>query len=342
MRRSKQSEWQKIERSCYFLPLCLNRAVRRGRLTGQRPGSAGQTARRMAASEAPRIGIFDSGIGGLSVLRALRLRLPGAHCSYLADSRFTPWGDRPAAWVVARSLSLSAWLQHDGADLVLVACNTATTLAIGALRARWPGRIFVGVEPGIKPAVAASRNGRIAVLGTSATLASRRFGQLIDRHAAKAYVLRLPCPGLAEAIEADGIDGAVPVATADQATANLPAWALQSRLTDSIDAIAGALLAASVDTVVLGCTHYPLVAAALAQRLGPGVTLIDTADAVAHQVARQLGTAPVPGPGFQHRPPRLLSTGDPVTLLHAARRWIDPLAQPEGLNLPDQSGWVEP
>ena len=277
----------------------------------------------MAAPEAPRIGIFDSGIGGLSVLRSLRRQLPQADTTYLADARYTPWGDRSAPWVIARSLQLSAYLIDGGADLVLVACNTASTLAISALRARWPGRLFVGVEPGIKPAAAASQNGRIAVLGTSATLASARFGQLVDAHALHATLLRLPCPGLADAIE--------------QAGASLAA---DQQLDARLDAIARILRHAGVDTVVLACTHYPLVATALAQRLGPGVALLDTADAVVRQVLKLLGRSTADlsagdSPPRMASMPRLLSTGASNGLQRAARRWIDPLARPEWLNLPD-------
>lgn len=277
----------------------------------------------MAAPEAPRIGIFDSGIGGLSVLRALHRQLPQADITYLADARYTPWGDRSATWVVARSLQLGGYLVDDGADLVLVACNTASTLAIGALRARWPGRLFVGVEPGIKPAAAASQNGRIAVLGTSATLASERFGQLVEAYAEDTMLLRLPCPGLADAIEHAGTSPA-----ADQ------------QLDARLDALAHTLKGAGVDTVVLACTHYPLVSTALAQRLGPGVALLDTADAVVRQVLKLLGrssTGPAPDGSPALRPDitRLLSTGPPEGLQRAAQRWIDPLARSARLDLPD-------
>ena len=277
----------------------------------------------MAAPDVPRIGIFDSGIGGLSVLRALRRQMPQANITYLADTRYTPWGDRRAAWVVARSLQLSTFLTAGGVDLVLIACNTASTLAIGTLRARWPEHLFVGVEPGIKPAAAASQSGRIAVLGTSATLASARFGQLVEAHALNTTLLRLPCPGLADAIEQAGASPA-----ADQ------------RLETRLDAIAVTLAAAAVDTVVLACTHYPLVATALAQRLGPGVALVDTADAVVRQVIKLLGrsaTDPAAGAAATQLPnmPRLLGTGSREGLQRAARRWIDPLAQPDQLDLPD-------
>jgi glutamate racemase len=265
----------------------------------------------MASHPAPRIGIFDSGIGGLSVLRAVQRRLPGAAFTYIADSRHTPWGDRPAAWVTARCVQLAGWLIDDGADLVLVACNTGTTQAIAALRARWPGRLFVGVEPGIKPAVAASRNGRVAMMATTGTLRSTRVRQLVDAHAGGAQVLQLPCPGLADAIEAADADP----------------QPLQAQLA----AIAQAVRASGADTVVLGCTHYPLVADALQRELGPGVTLVDTAEAVARRVTSLLCPASSMGGSGSLQ---LRSTAQPAALERAARRWLGSTALAQPLALP--------
>jgi glutamate racemase len=275
---------------------------------------------------APHIGLFDSGIGGLSVLRALRRQLPAARCSYIADTACTPWGDRPADWVVARCAQLSAWLiEQQDADLVLVACNTGTTQAIAALRTRWPGMSFVGVEPGIKPAVAASRNCRVGVMATRSTLDSDRLHELVDHHAGSARVLQLPCPGLVEAIER--------AAGAADASADAAVLAAQ------LDRIAATLRDADVDTVVLGCTHYPLVADALQQRLGPGVQLIDTADAVVRRVASLLPPRPPRPPGAPDMPIpagplRLLATGDTHTLQRAARRWLSDGGVVEPLRLP--------
>ncbi|MBL8349565.1 MAG: glutamate racemase [Burkholderiaceae bacterium] len=262
----------------------------------------------------PHVGLFDSGIGGLSVLRALVRRLPAARFCYVADTAFTPWGDRPPGWVVARCTQLSQWLIDQGADLVLVACNTGTTQAIAALRAHWPQVPFVGVEPGIKPAVAASRNRRVAVLATTGTLRSHRLRQLLDHHAGDASVLRLPCPGLAEAIE--------------RADASDPA------LLAHLDEIAARLGESGADTVVLGCTHYPLVAEALQQRLGPAVRLIDTAEAVARRVASLLPhAAPAPTPA-SGAPLQLRATGPAQALERAARRWLGADAAVQPLALP--------
>jgi glutamate racemase len=265
----------------------------------------------------PHIGVFDSGIGGLSVLAAVRRLLPGAATSYLADTAHAPWGDRSADWVAARCQQMAAHLVDGGAQLVLVACNTATTQAITALRAQWPGVPFVGVEPGVKPAVAATRNGRVAVIGTTGTMRSERLQRLVADHAADVDLLRLPCPGLVDAIE--------------RSTAgDDPALAGQ------LDHIARTLREADVDTVVLGCTHYPLVAEALASRLGPGVQLLDTGDAVARRVASQLPPAAVAAAQSAGAPGalQLWTTGDAQTLAAAARRWLPHPAHSHRLDLP--------
>ncbi len=266
----------------------------------------------MASHPAPRIGIFDSGIGGLSVLRAVQQRLPAAALTYIADSRHTPWGERPAGWISARCTQLAGWLIDQGADLVLVACNTDTTQAIAALRARWPERRFVGVEPGIKPAVAASPGGRVAVMATTGTLRSARLRQLVVAHAAGAAVLPLPCPGLADAIEA---------AMDNPAT-----------LAAQLDTLAETLHRLQANTVVLGCTHYPLVADALRQRLGTSITLVDTADAVARRVVSLL--APVPTNGTAGAL-RLYSTARPDGLQRAAQHWLGSTAVGAMLHLPE-------
>lgn len=266
-----------------------------------------------AAPPAAHIGVFDSGIGGLSVLRALRARLPWARLSYIADSRHTPWGERPAAWVAERCAQLSAALLADGADLVVVACNTATTQAIASLRARWPQQRFVGIEPGIKPAVAGSRNARVALLATPGTLRSARLTHLVQAHAQGLTLLRLPCPGLAEAIEA--------------------AWQDDRDLLARLDDIAAQLRAAEVDTVVLGCTHYPLAAAALQQRLAPGTLLVDVAQAVARRVASLLPTPATAA--FEAPLPRLLATGPAINLQQAARHWLGLSLAVQPLDLPD-------
>jgi glutamate racemase len=246
------------------------------------------------------IGVFDSGVGGLSVLRALRAAMPGARFSYLADSAHAPYGEKSEAAVRLRSLAVAHWLHGAGAQLLVVACNTATALAIEPLRhlyAHWP---IVGVEPGVKPALAASASGHVAVLATPGTLASERFARLLCSQHGKARVHALPCPGLAAAIEHGDLQ--------------------DPGLNTLLDDIGRRVQATGADQVVLGCTHYPFVAPALQQRLGPRVHLIDTADAVARRVmhlmprSRQL---PADGGSLQ-----LYTTGDPGALQHLAQRWL--------------------
>jgi glutamate racemase len=242
------------------------------------------------------IGVFDSGVGGLSVLRAL---WPQASVLYVADSGHAPYGSKSAAQVRARSLAIAHWLHGQGAAALVVACNTATAHAVEALREAHPHWPLVGVEPGLKPALALSPSGRVAVLATPGTLASERYARLQRDHAepAQAQVLALPCPGLAMAIERD-----------DQP-------ALQRQLDD----IAQQLQQAGVDTVALGCTHYPFVAGELQARLGPGVLLVDTAQAIAR---RAQALAPQAWQGTGPGRLQLWTTGEPAALSHMARRWL--------------------
>ena len=228
------------------------------------------------AGARPCIGVFDSGVGGLSVLRSLRARLPSTPMVYIGDVSHAPYGERAAHEVIARSDRLVGALVRMGAGIIVVACNTATVLGIATLRARWPALTFVGVEPGVKPAAAQSRRGRIAVMATPATAASARLRHLIDTHAAHVHVHVEACPGLADAIESGMSDG--------------------PSLSDLLVPRCDAVRAADVDTVVLGCTHYPFVAGVIQRLLGPGVGLIDTASAIAQRVVTLCGEDTRDGP----------------------------------------------
>jgi glutamate racemase len=245
--------------------------------------------RAAASTTAPRragcgIGVFDSGVGGLTVLRELHARLPEAELTYIGDVSHAPYGEHSAQRVRARCEHLVAHLVDRGAGLVVVACNTATAAVLEALRARWPDVAFVGVEPGIRPAAQRTRSGRIAVLATSVTAGSARLRALIQRHAAHLHVHVHPCPGLATAIEHGAADWA----------------ALAPTLAPACDAVR----ASGADTVVLGCTHYPLISRVLRRALPPGTALIDTAPAVAARAAA-LWAPTAAGP----RGVRVLSTG---------------------------------
>jgi len=245
------------------------------------------------------IGVFDSGVGGLSVLKALHTRLPAAALHYFADSAYAPYGDRTVNEVQQRCMRITEHLLDEGARMVVVACNTATTAAIAALRLRWPEVPFVGVEPGVKPAVACTRNGRIGVMATRRTIASERLQRLLTEHAGHCSVVLQACPGLADAIEAGSLD--------DHAMRLL------------LQAHCAPLLAAGVDTVVLGCTHYPFVAEQIQALMGEAVTLIDTADAVAQRAVSVWSTLPQ-----QSGAPtlRFETTGHPLVLQALVARWL--------------------
>lgn len=223
---------------------------------------------------ASRIGVFDSGLGGLSVLRALRERLPSADLHYLADSKYAPYGERSTDEIVQRSLAIAQTLLNAGAGILVVACNTATAHAVQALRGRWPDLPIVGVEPGVKPAVALSPLGRIGVMATPATIKSSRFATLLERYAGQAHWHLQPCPGLAAAIETHALT--------------------DPHLGEVARPFVDALLRAQVDTVVLGCTHYPLIADVLREQFGPAVRLVDTSAAVAEQAAKRYEASPLP------------------------------------------------
>lgn len=248
---------------------------------------------------APCIGVFDSGVGGMSVLRALHQRLSDVSLTYLGDGAYAPYGSRPVNEVMRRSERIVEHLIGEGARVIVVACNTATVSAIGHLRECWPGVPLVGVEPGIKPAALASRTGRIAVMATPATVESERVAHLIERHADGRFVHLQGCGDLAGAIEQGWLDGE----------------ALQAVLRPYCDAVR----AARVDTVVLGCTHYAFVAPQISELLGGSITLIDTATAVAERAATLwVGLGAITAQAAPRL--RLQNTGEATTMKRVAQR----------------------
>jgi glutamate racemase len=253
-----------------------------------------------------RIGIFDSGVGGLSVMRAIRAQLPCAELLYAADTAFAPYGDRSEAFLCERSERIAHFLCQQGAQMIVVACNTATAAAVARLRATWPTLPVVGVEPGVKPAVLLSAAQRIGVLATTRTLASDKFRRLAEAHAGGATLVLQPCPGLADAIEAADAQG--------------------SGLDVLVERYCAPLRDARVDVAVLGCTHY-VFARDLFERAMPGVRLVDTADAIARQTARFAGELVERGEADDPRdgepPLRAWSSGSPQVLASFAQRWLD-------------------
>ena len=252
-----------------------------------------------------RIGVFDSGLGGLSVLRALRERMPGADISYVADSGHAPYGEREDVFIQARSQHISDFLVHQGVDAIVVACNTATAAAIHHLRLRCGNLPVIGVEPGVKPAVAHSASKRVGVLATPGTLGSLKFRRLVEQHAQDAQLVLQACPGLAREIELGLLD--------------TPA------LREMVARFCAPLREAQVDTVVLGCTHYPFVAPLIQAELGPGVHIVDTAQAVAQhtqRVSEKLRLAPQAVERTTSGDTRLWSSADPQHLQRVAQAWL--------------------
>lgn len=247
------------------------------------------------------IGVFDSGIGGLSILKCLREALPLESFIYFADSAYNPYGDKSDVEVIARSFAVTEDLiaKHQIKALV-VACNTATAAAIHLLRARYPELPIVGIEPALKPAAALTKNKRIAVLATRGTLASAKFLALKASLQAQAEFICVPCIGLANLIERYA---AAEVTEPDikQACANFLAQA------------------GEFDTLVLGCTHYALIEPIFCNLIGANVAIVDNGEAVAKRLVALLqATLHMASDPILH----LTGSGDHTLLQLAAKRWL--------------------
>lgn len=213
------------------------------------------------------IGVFDSGVGGLSVLREIRRELPNEDLLYVADSGHAPYGDKSAGLIEARSVAIVDFLVSQQAKAIVVACNTATGVAIKTLRTRFSIPI-IAMEPAIKPAAAHTRSGVIGVLATSRTIDSDNFAKLHERFGADIKILMQACPGLVEQVEAGKLQD-------DKTRALVKQFVLP-------------LLDQGADTLVLGCTHYPFLAALIREVAGTSVTIIDPSPAVARELGRRL------------------------------------------------------
>lgn len=217
--------------------------------------------------KAGAIGVFDSGVGGLSVLRHIREVMPNERLIYVADSGHVPYGDKSREYIEARSLTIARFLQQQGADAIVIACNTASAAAAASLRSQFNMPI-IAMEPAVKPAVAASRNGIVGVLATTGTLASARFAALLERYAGEVEIVTQGCPGLVEQVEKGELHSAQTRALVERYTAPL--------------------LASGADTLILGCTHYPFLAALITEVVGANIALIDTGAAVARQLQHRI------------------------------------------------------
>lgn len=244
------------------------------------------------AEEAP-VGVFDSGVGGLSVLAEIRQLLPAETLHYIADCGHIPYGEKTPAFIRERCQLIAARLHAQGAKALVVACNTATVAAVADLRERYPRWPIVGMEPAVKPAAAATRNGRVGVLATTGTLQSAKFAALLDRFALGVQVVTQPCPGLVEQVERGDLHG--------PETRRL----LQGFLEP--------LLTAECDTLILGCTHYPFLRPLLAELVPLEIILVDTGAAVARRLqsllARDARLARGPA-----GPTRIWTSGEPADL----------------------------
>jgi len=214
------------------------------------------------------IGVFDSGVGGLTVLRAIRAQLPAQPILYLADQAHVPYGSRQLEEVRDFSTVITRFLLERGAQTIVVACNAASAAALHHLREAFPGTPFVGMEPAVKPAAEGTRSGVVGVLATPATFQGALYASVVERFASGVTVLQDTCPGLVGQIEAGDLDG--PGTRAILEKALLP------------------MLSRGMDTVVLGCTHYPFIIPLIQQIAGPGVRVIDPAPAIARQAERVL------------------------------------------------------
>ena len=219
-------------------------------------------------SQTQPIGIFDSGVGGLSVLRAIRRELPGEALLYLGDQAHVPYGSRPRDQIRAYAFAITEFLLAQGAKLIVVACNTASAVALHDLREAFPQVPFVGMEPAVKPAAETTHTGRVGVLATPTTFAGELYASVVERFAKDVQLFQSTCPGLVARIEAGDLNG--------PATRQILEAALRP------------MLAEGIDTVVMGCTHYPFVIPLIETITGPGVRTIDPAPAIARQTRRLL------------------------------------------------------
>jgi glutamate racemase len=238
------------------------------------------------------IGVFDSGVGGLSVLAEIRALMPDANLIYLADRARAPYGTRTLGEVEQISIEVSEWLVDRGATTLVVACNTASAAALETLRARFQGLPIVGMEPAVKPAAARTRSGVIAVFATAATFQGRLFESVVSRHGIGVRVVARACPAWVELVEGGLVAG--------------------QEVERSVGPVVTEVVGEGADVAVLGCTHFSFLTPAILSAVGKSLTLIDPAPAVAAQTAR---VAVEPGDEGMLR---LAVSGDPARLLHLA------------------------
>ena len=237
------------------------------------------------------VGIFDSGVGGLSVLQEVHQQYPLEDCIYIADQIHVPYGPRSREEVLGYSEGIVRYLLAKGAKLIIIACNTASAVALAELRKKYPDVPFVGMEPAVKPAAEGTSSGVVGVLATPATFQGDLYSATVEKFARGVEILKDTCPGLVDQIEGGKID--------DPITRNI----LEKALTP--------MLEKGVDEVVMGCTHYPFVIPVIREIVGENVRVIDPAPAVARQAGRLLETFDLKSDRDREGEGHFLTTGDP-------------------------------
>jgi len=237
------------------------------------------------------VGIFDSGVGGLSVLSEIRAALPAESIDYVADSANAPWGDKPAEFIRVRGLEIAGFLVGQGVKAIVIGSNTGTAGSAEALRATLTMPV-IAIEPGIKPAAAATRSGVVGAIVTTTMGASDRMASLLDRFGRNVRVISVPVPGLVEHVEAADLDSA--------------------ELRRLVEGYVRPLLDQGADTIVLGSTHYVFLRPLIAEIAGEGVTIVDTGEAVARQLARVLSERGMAAPRDAKGRERFWTSGDPA------------------------------
>lgn len=279
----------------------------------------------MPSAQAP-IGVFDSGVGGLSILRPLRQQLPAESFVFFADQAHVPYGPRPLEEVRRFSVGITRFLIDQGAKLIVVACNTASAAALQHLRETFPGMRFVGMEPAVKPAAEQTRTRAVGVLATPATFQGALFASVVERFAQGVSVLPQTLPGLVERIEAGDLDG--------------------PEARRIVEAGVRPLVAQGVDTLVLACTHYPFVIPLIEDVAGPGVRVIDPSPAIARQAGRLLAEGGQTATAGAAGATTFVSSRDAAGLARMAQRLIGETGEARraewdvgGLRLSLTDGW---
>ena len=248
----------------------------------------------MAAIVDSPIGVFDSGVGGLSVLRSIRAQMPQESVVYLGDQIHIPYGPRPAEQIRNFSKAITEFLLAQKSKIIVVACNTASAAALKYLREQFPQVRFVGMEPAVKPAVEYTQTGKVGVLATPATFQGPLYASVVERFANGVELFQNTCTGLVQQIEAGNLEGTKTRHILEEAL--LP------------------MLENNIDTVVLGCTHYPFVIPLIEQIVGEKARVIDPAPAVARQVRRLLEVGELASPANSHGSIQLYTSADPEAL----------------------------